>query len=83
MKFSYLKEFLEPKARSIIDGLPYTSEGYNRAKSILVGKHGKPSEVANEHIQSIMAVTTTTTPIHTRSMTFTNVLLLTSTYLIR
>ena len=58
MKFSYLKEFLEPKARSIIDGLPYTSEGYNRAKSILVGKHGKPSEVANALIHSVMALTT-------------------------
>ena len=53
-KLSYLKEFLEPKVRSIIDGLPFTSEGYNRAKSILEGKYGKPSEVANAHIQSIM-----------------------------
>ena len=26
-KFSYLKEFLEPKARSMIDGLPFTSDG--------------------------------------------------------
>ena len=25
-KFSYLKEFLEPYARSVIDGLPFTSE---------------------------------------------------------
>ena len=52
-KLSYLKEFLEPKVRSIIDGLPFSSEGYNRAKSILEGKYGKPSEVANAHIQSI------------------------------
>ena len=52
-KLSYLKEFLEPKVRSIIDGLPFNSEGYNRAKSILEGKYGKPSEVANAHIQSI------------------------------
>ena len=57
-KFSFLKEFLEPKARSMIDGLPFTSEGYNRAKSILVEKYGKPSEVANAHIQSIMALPT-------------------------
>ena len=52
-KLSYLNEFLEPKVRSIIDGLPFNSEGYNRAKSILEGKYGKPSEVANAHIQSI------------------------------
>ena len=52
-KLSYLKEFLEPKVRSIIDGLPFSSEGYNRAESILEGKYGKPSEVANAHIQSI------------------------------
>ena len=50
-KLSYLKEFLEPK---IIDGLTFTSEGYNRAKSILEGKYGKPSKVANAHIQSII-----------------------------
>ena len=53
-KLSYLKEYLEPKVRSIIDGLPFTSEGYNRAKSILEGKYRKPSEVANAHNQSIM-----------------------------
>ena len=57
-KFSYLKEFLEPKARSMIDSLPFSSEGYNQAKSILVGKYGKPSEVANAHIRSVMALPT-------------------------
>ena len=40
-KLSYLKQFLEPKVRSIIDGLPFTSEGYNRAKSILEGNMEK------------------------------------------
>ena len=57
-EFSYLKEFLEPKARSMIDGLLFTSEGYNRANSIQVGKYGKPSEVANAHIQRDMALPT-------------------------
>ena len=38
--------------------LPFTFEGYNRAKRILVGKYGKPSEVANAHIQSVMALPT-------------------------
>ena len=30
-KFSYLKELLAPKARVLIDGLPFTTEGYERA----------------------------------------------------
>ena len=40
-KFSYLKEFVDLKVRKTIDGLPFTAEGYNRAKSILKGEfHG-------------------------------------------
>ena len=58
VKFSYLKQFLEPKARSVIDGLPFTSEGYDRANSILAGKYGQSSEVANAHIQKILALPT-------------------------
>ena len=42
----------------MIDGLPFTSEGYNRAKSILVRKYGKPSEVDNAHVQSVTVVPT-------------------------
>ena len=38
--FSYLKELLIPRVRKLIDGLPITSEGYSRAKSILLGKFG-------------------------------------------
>ena len=53
-KFSYLKELLNPKIRTLIDGLPFTTEGYERAKNILTTKFGKQSEVANAHIQSIM-----------------------------
>ena len=30
VKFSYLRAFLEPKPRSVIDGLLFISEGYNR-----------------------------------------------------
>ena len=41
-KFSYLKELVEPKVRNAIDGLPFTVEGYERAKSILKSKYGKP-----------------------------------------
>ena len=57
-KFSYLKELLVPKVRSAVDGLPYNTEGYERAKAILTAKYGKPSEVANAHIQSIIALPT-------------------------
>ena len=55
-KFSYLKEFLIPHVRRSIDGLPFTSEGYARAKSILLGKFGKPSIVANAHIKCITSL---------------------------
>ena len=42
-KFSYLKEFLVPKVRALIDGLSFTSEGCARTKSILSAKFRKPS----------------------------------------
>ena len=45
-KFSYLTEFLVPKVIALTDGLPFTTEGYVRAKSILLAKFAKPSEVA-------------------------------------
>ena len=56
--FSYPKELLVPKVRSAVDGLPYNTEGYERAKAILTAKYRKPSEVANAHIQSIIALPT-------------------------
>ena len=55
-KFSYLKEFLVPKLRALIDGLPFTPEGYARTKSILLAKFGKPSETAAAHIQCITSL---------------------------
>ena len=39
-KFSYLKELLAPKAPVLLDGLPFTTEGYERAKVILKSKFG-------------------------------------------
>ena len=56
IKFSYLKEFLVPKVRALIDGLPFTPEWYTRAKSILLAKFGKPSEVAAARIQCITSL---------------------------
>ena len=37
-EFPYLKELLEPKVRARTEGLPFTAEGYERAKNILKTK---------------------------------------------
>ena len=55
-KFACLKEFLIPDIRKSIDSLPFTTEGYTRAKSILSGKFGKPVIVANAHIKCITSL---------------------------
>ena len=55
-KFSYLKELLVAKLRSLIEGLPFTSEGYASAKSILTSRYGKPSEIAATHIYCITSL---------------------------
>ena len=57
-KFSYLKELVEPKVRNAIDGLPFTVEGYERAKSILKSKYGKPCEIVHAYVQNIMSLPT-------------------------
>ena len=53
-KFAYLKELLDPKVRTEIDGLPFTTEGYERAKNILTSEYGKTSEIVNAYVQNIM-----------------------------
>ena len=55
-KFSYLKELVDPKVRSMIDALPFNSEGYLRAKNILTTKYGKESEIINAHVTNIMSL---------------------------
>ena len=57
-KFSYLKEFVNANVRRQIDGLPFNSEGYQRAKTILGNRYGQPSEIVNAHIQAIMELPT-------------------------
>ena len=59
-KFGYLKELLVPKVRNLINGLPFNTEGYERAKAILKATYGEPSEVANAHIQCIIGLPTIT-----------------------
>ena len=52
-KFAYLKSFLDPKVKKSIEGLPFSNEGYNRAKSVLLDKHGKDSEIIKAYTQMI------------------------------
>ena len=59
-KFSYLKELVIAKRRVLIDGLPFNTERYERAKTTLKAKFGKHSEVNNAHIQYIMSLPTIT-----------------------
>jgi hypothetical protein len=46
-KFSYLKELVEVKVRNLIDGLPFTESGYDKAVSLLKKRYGQTSEVVN------------------------------------
>lgn len=57
-KFSYLKELVEPKVKTAIEGLRFSTEGYEQAKSIFKTKYGKTSEIANAYMQNIMALPT-------------------------
>lgn len=54
MKFSYLKEWVEPKVRTCVDGLPFTEDGYKRAKSILEQRYGNTSEIVNSYVEEIV-----------------------------
>ena len=51
---AFLKELLEPKVRASVDGLPFTAEGYERAKNILKLKFGKTSEIVNAYVNNII-----------------------------
>ena len=55
-KFSYLKELFLPKVRLSIDGLPLTTEGYERAKKILTSTYGKSSEIINAYVQNLTSL---------------------------
>ena len=44
--------------KPLIDGLPFTSEGYERAKNTLQTKFGKSSEVITAHLRGIMDLPT-------------------------
>ena len=47
---------LHPYVGSSVDSLPFSSEGYERAKNILKLKYGKSSGVINALVQKIMGL---------------------------
>ena len=53
-KFTYLCGFLSSKVKTVIEGLPFTPKGYNRAKSILEESYGKNSEVIKAYVKLVM-----------------------------
>ena len=57
-KFSYLCGYLSPKVRQGIEGLPFSSEGYNRAKAILEERYGKNADVIKAYVKIIMDLPT-------------------------
>jgi hypothetical protein len=59
-KFSYLKELLQPHVCDEIDGLPFTLEGYTRAKNILKTNHGNMSEIVRAYIKNLQELPTIT-----------------------
>ena len=57
-KFAYLKELVDPKVRTGIDGLPFSSEGYERARNILKSRYGKTSEIVNTYVNGLLSLPT-------------------------
>lgn len=49
-----MKELLEKSVRTDIDGLPFTEEGYAKAKDILEAEYGQSTEIVNAYVQGIM-----------------------------
>ena len=56
-KFAHLKELLESDVCESIDGLLFSSEGYERAKNILKSNYGKSSEIVRSYIDILPVVT--------------------------
>ena len=52
--FTYLRELLCPKVRRCVEALPFSAEGYNRAKAILSDKYGKELEIINSYVKQIL-----------------------------
>ena len=57
-----MKELVAPNVRKEIDGLLFTTEGYERAKNILSSEYRRQSEIVNAYIQNIMGLPVITGP---------------------
>ena len=57
-KFAYLRELLQPQVKVDIDGLPFSTEGYKRAKNILQSEYWKTSKIVNVYVNNIMGLST-------------------------
>ena len=57
-KFSYLKELVDIKVRRLIDGLPFMSEGYAKARDLLQKRYGQTSEVVSAYVRAILELPT-------------------------
>ena len=53
-KFAYLRELLDTNARKTLEALPFTGEGYVRAKTILEEKYGKKCEIIKAYTKQIL-----------------------------
>ena len=60
MRIYLFVPWIEPKIRTETGGLPFSSEGYERAKTILKSEYGKNSEIVNGCIQNITSLPTIT-----------------------
>ena len=50
---------LKPKVRTLIDGLPFITEGYDRANKILKSKYGIEREIENAPVQGLIPLPAT------------------------
>jgi hypothetical protein len=73
-KFSYLKELVDVKVRKLIDGLPFTGEGY--ARDILKKQYGQTSEVVSAYVRAILELPTIKEILELPTINFQNSLLL-------
>ena len=53
-KFTYLCELLGSRVKRCLEALPFTPEGYNRAKAVLKDKYGKESEIIKCYVKEII-----------------------------
>ena len=60
-KFAYLRELLDDKVKRAVETLPFTPEGYNRAKAILQDRFGKESEIVKAYVKEILELPYTPT----------------------